>query len=178
MLELAHMDAISWTEPRRLGRQKRGPNMSWLGGVLGRIVGAGVVVGLILIGTSACSQRDSASPPIDAVRNISSAVSPPPIAFVAPIPDCETIRRKLADAQSRYAGQPRGCNQDADCACYGGPLCPNALVESCPSPIRAEVSRALQPLATEWQQKDCGAYTWSPIRCEAKCIHERCASSP
>jgi hypothetical protein len=93
-------------------------------------------------------------------------------------PACDDLRRRLAEVQIRHAGAPARCAVDADCTCYGGPLCPNALVRTCPAPIAASAYRDLAPLDEAWRRHGCGGYAWSPYGCHARCGDGHCASDP
>jgi hypothetical protein len=90
--------------------------------------------------------------------------------------ECGKLGRELARTEARLAHSAPSCARDEDCVCYGGPVCPNALVRVCPSPLHRDVYRELQPIGDAWRANDCGGYLWSPYYCETKCSAGRCVS--
>lgn len=94
-----------------------------------------------------------------------------------PIPTtCPAIREAIQRAEVRHAGRD-ACTTDADCGCYGGPVCPNTLAQKrCPSPVSAAATAELDPLQEAWNKRKCGDYLWSPSRCEPVCVNGHCAT--
>ena len=114
----------------------------------------------------------SASAPSQSTATAEATTTP------SAVRDCEHIRRDLALLESKLApGEPARCERDDACACYGGPICPNALVKTCPGPIGAAAERQLTPLVEAWNRADCGEPLWSPYGCQAACVGGRCAST-
>lgn len=89
---------------------------------------------------------------------------------------CEEIEAQWETQIVRFAGQPQTCRRDEDCVCYGGPVCPNALVDVCPAPVRREVADALEPVTRAWFEQGCPVL-WSPHGCEPRCVNRRCVSA-
>ncbi|MBI4956978.1 MAG: hypothetical protein HY908_33495 [Myxococcales bacterium] len=89
---------------------------------------------------------------------------------------CAALGSALAAAEARWADRDARCGRDADCVCYGGPVCPNALVRSCPGAVAAASQAELAPLEAAWQAAGCEGYLWSPYGCEAACLDGRCRS--
>lgn len=162
------------------------------------LAGFGLAFAAASCGTEAAGARDAgAEARSTAVRSAASAPSStdvpsapperraetPPSASSVPSAtgaarSCAAIGADIARVEAKHAaaaGFP--CATAADCACYGGPVCPNALVKQCPAPIGKGAERELAPLSAEWSAAQCAGYLWSPYECEAACIAGRCGSS-
>jgi len=89
---------------------------------------------------------------------------------------CADIEKGWREALQRYANKPvHDCRRDEDCGCYGGFKCPNALIDICPSPLRADVADELAGFDERWHAKRCGTILWSPHSiCQDKCVGGRC----
>jgi hypothetical protein len=89
---------------------------------------------------------------------------------------CEALARTIASAEARLAKQAYSCTSDADCACYGGPVCPNAIADVCPKVIGVGAQRELASFEVTWRQAGCEPYAWSPSMCEPACRGGTCVS--
>ncbi len=134
-------------------------------------------------GTDAAAARDAGAEARATATTTTTATatatvlrSAAPATVSAPT-SCASIGADIARVEAKYAGAAFPCTTAADCACYGGPVCPNALVKQCPTAIGASAERELAQLSEAWSAADCGGYAWSPYGCEAACIDGRCGSS-
>ena len=125
----------------------------------------------LLLPLAACHQNATSVPP-DASSATSTAASTPTSSEA----ECEGIRKRWEKELSRFVGQEHTCRSDKDCVCYGGPVCPNAFVKTCPSPVRGDIAAALEPFMEEWSSRRCPVI-WSPHWCEAKCSAGLCTST-
>jgi hypothetical protein len=104
-------------------------------------------------------------------------ISAPAARSAAPLPTtCAGLTAEIKRTEARWVGVSFTCATDADCICYGGPACPNALVTTCPSPIGSNAGAELEPLVRAWVNVGCGFYLWSPSRCEAACLAGTCGN--
>lgn len=120
---------------------------------------------------TACHQNAASIPP-DASSSASATAS----RSNSNDTSCAAIRKRWEKELSRFVGQEHTCKSDEDCVCYGGPVCSNALVKTCPSPVRRDIAEALAPFMHEWSLHGCPVI-WSPHGCEAKCSAGRCTST-
>lgn len=89
---------------------------------------------------------------------------------------CESLARSIASAEARLVKQTYSCTSDADCACYGGPNCPNAIADVCPKVIGVGAQRELASFEATWREARCEGYAWSPSMCEPSCRGGICVS--
>lgn len=89
---------------------------------------------------------------------------------------CTSIGATIAATEKRLASQPASCVRDGDCVCYGGPVCANALVTSCPGAVPSAAADALTPLVQAWNDHACGGFLWSPNLCVPRCVGGRCVT--
>lgn len=89
---------------------------------------------------------------------------------------CASLANELASAEREAAAHPSACARDEDCACYGGPVCANALVTSCPGAVTRAAADLLAGLLGAWDAERCGGYLWSPSRCVPRCTSGRCVT--
>jgi hypothetical protein len=120
-----------------------------------------------------CHQNAAPIPPDASSSSAATSVASSPTSNETA---CEAIRKRWEKELSRFVGQEHTCGSDEDCVCYGGPVCSNALVKTCPSPVRRDIAEALAPFMEEWSGHRC-PIIWSPYGCEAKCVEGRCLST-
>lgn len=89
---------------------------------------------------------------------------------------CEKLAQTIASAEARLAKPTYSCTSDADCACYGGPVCPNAIADDCPKVIGVGAQRELASFEATFRQAGCAGYAWSPSVCEASCRGGSCVA--
>ncbi|MFO0613634.1 MAG: hypothetical protein U0414_13645 [Polyangiaceae bacterium] len=106
----------------------------------------------------------------------SSAPSAKAPSSAGAVTSCANLAAEIQRTEARWAGAALACTTDAECACYGGPVCPNALVKACPAPVGSAAAAELAPLQRAWSDARCGGYAWSPYRCDAACIQGRCGT--
>ena len=133
------------------------------------------------IAAVACGpEPDAEAPhPSTAVLASSSPAAPSATAIAAPSasgPSCESLATTIASAEARLAKPTYSCTSDADCECYGGPVCPNTISGVCPKVIGVGAQRELTALESTWRQAGCGGYVWSPSQCRPACRGGTCSN--
>lgn len=121
------------------------------------------------------SPSTATAPPVEPHTATSGAAAPSPAASAST--ECAELAGKIAAVETSHAKEAFACTTAADCECYGGPVCPNALATQCPRAVGASVARELVPLVSAWTRAECGGFLWSPYGCDAACVDGRCASA-
>lgn len=133
-------------------------------------MGARAALLWVCLGAAGCGRTERHGPAPGDVRAAPAASSASAEARLS----CDQIRAALKVEYARLVKQPQLCSTTADCALYGGPECPNELIKICPGALNQHSLAAVQPLARAWNQRGCGAYTWSPYHAEVHCSAGLC----
>jgi hypothetical protein len=129
-----------------------------------------------------CGPEPEATAPLTSATPTSTATTPsttasPSASASAAAAGCETMAAAITSAEARLAKPTYSCTSDADCACYGGPVCPNSIASACPKVIGVGAQRELAELEDAWRKAGCGGYAWSPSMCEPACRAGVCTAS-